>query len=1170
MFRKTAEFIIRFRIPILIVIMAVTLYFLFQFRGVKVLTDLDDFVPQGHPYAKVQKQMEQVFYGGDMVQLVVENKKGDIFNINFLSKMLDLTQDVYLLPGILPPRIASLSDFKTKIAKGYPGGFDVQRLIVGGKPETEEQAKKIKEGVLGDKLIHGRLVSSDLKATNIMAEFRGVDYTELFRKYQALQKKYSDENTNIYLSGRPILLGWIDLFQRKLTRVFGIAVVIMAGMLWLAFRNKRGVIFPLCAAMVSVIWGFGLLGLFGYNLDPLASIMPFLILGIGVSHSVQIMKRYCEEISLNPDAKEACTKVITILAAPCLTSIITDAAAFATLIIVKINMLKTLAIIGTLSLGSITFNVLVLIPICLSFLKPPKKIMFAAGEEARPTIMNRILTRVAILSTQKKGAWGLIGGFSILIIAGIIGTFQMQVGGRAPGAGAFYEDASYSTDTKAIGEKFPGAITYYLVFEGKERDAIKDVRILKNIETLQTHLKKNPQVGGSLSLSDFIKRMNVTMNEGDQSFYEIPYVGEPPHGIPNSKLARCRIAEYLNLYTSGVPEEFNFIVDYEYRFTNLQAFLKDMDADTLASVIKDTKDFIENNWKRGSCSLLFGKGDGTFEKRVNYDVKGDWPRSLTCSDFNGDKRQDLAVVNEWSNNVSLLFGKGDGTFQPAINYPVGEAPDFLCSSDFNEDGKQDLAVSNSGGRDISVLLGKGDGTFEPAKNYPTGKKSRFLVSSDLNGDGKLDIVVANEGSDTLSILLNNGDGTFKKAKEYPTEAEPQFVTAADFNGDGKMDLAVSHGVGYSVALYQGQGDGTFTGADDYWLACNQSFLTSSDLNGDGKADLILSKYGENSVTILLGKREGVSQKPGAPIKKEEKKREVASGEVIGAELDWMKVTEIHPFFEKAVDYKVGMEPHFLVTGDFNKDGWQDLAAVNNFSNNVSVLLGKGNGTFQSVVNYEVGECPNFLGASDFNGDGKVDLAVVNEEYGAVKPHVAGGLGGVVAAINEELRSGLVSNMIQISLIVFICCALMLRSWVGAIIIMISLFTRVIATYGVMGFTSIPLSLYTTPIASMGIGIGVDYVIYVIARIQEELALTKGGNMQEATIKALNTTGRAVFYTVSAVVIGCLIFILSPLKFQMELGAMIAVIIGLNGLGAICLVSPVLYLMKPKFIYNYIP
>ena len=1163
MFRKSAEVIIRFRIPVLILIMGITIYFFFQFKGVKVVTDLDDFVPQGHPYAKVEKMMERIFHGGDLVQVVVENKQQDIFNIDFLSKMLDLTQDVYLLPGIIPPRLASLSDYKTKIAKGFPGGFDVHRLVEGGKPKTEQQVQKIKAGVLGDNLIYGRLVSRDLKATNIMAEFRNVDYPELFEKFQNLQKKYSDANTSIYLSGRPILLGWIDFSQRKLVRVFWIAVLIMALLLYAAFRNMRGVILPLCAAMVSVIWGLGLLGVLGFKLDPMASIMPFLILGIGVSHSVQIMKRYYEGISHNKNPKEVSIKVIEVLAAPALTSIITDAAAFATLIVVKINMLKTLAIIGTLSLGSITFNVLVLIPICLSFMSPPKKIVFTDTE--RKNFMSWILTRIAIFSTERKGAWVLVGSFLIIIIIGIVGTSLMQIGGRAPGAGAFYENAPYSIDTKAIGEKFPGAITYYLIFEGREKDAVKDVRILKKIEEFQNYFKKNPQVGGSLSLCDFIKRMNVVINDGNESFYEIPYVGEPPHGLPDSMMTRKRIAEYLDLYTAGVPEEFNFIIDYEFRLTNLQAFLKDTDAVTLASVLQDTRKFLDKSWSRGSFSILSGKGDGTFEKALTLGKGLEWPRALITDDFNADNQPDIAIVNGWGNTVSIFLGKQGGLFQASVAYPVGENPNFICFGDFNKDGIKDLAVSNSGGNDISILMGKKNGTFEHAKNYISGKKPRFLLSSDFNGDGNADLAVVNEGSNSLSILLGDGFGAFTKSADYNTEQEPQFVAAGDFNGDGTIDLAVSHWVGYLIALYKGQGDGTFKRAEDYWTACNLSYITSADLNSDRKSDLIFSKYGQNSVTILLGKKEGISA-PAAEAEKTEKKS-AKDAETLGAELEWMRETKIHPFFEQQMSYNVGMEPHFVVAADFNKDGHPDLAAVNNFSNNISILLGTADKMFQPATNYGVGGSPNFVCAADFNGDGNIDLAVVNEEYGIVKPHMAGGLGGVVAAINDELRSGQVENMIQISLIVFICCAIMLKSWIGAVIIMISLFTRVIVTYGVMGFTGIPLSLYTTPIASMGIGIGVDYVIYVIARIQEELWATRDNNIQQATIRALNTTGRAVFYTVSAVVTGSLIFILSPLKFQMELGTMVAVIIGLNGLGAIALISPLIYLIKPKFIFK---
>jgi len=783
MFRKTAEFIIRFRIPVLIIILAATVFFVLQFQGVRIVTNLDDFVPQGHPYAKVQKMMENTFQGGDMVQVTIVDKRGDVLNVETLQKLLRITRKIYLMEGIIPPRLVSLLDYKTKLVRGNPDGWNTLRLVKA-IPTKKEELEVLRANLRSDELLYGRLISKDWKAILILAEFRDVDYVYLFKQFREIVEKERDTNTEIHLSGRPILLGWIDYYQRKLLNIFYVAIILMAILLYVAFRNLRGVILPLFAAMVSVMWGLGLLGILGFKLDPMAAVMPFLILAIGVSHSVQIMKRYYEEISRNSDAKEVCTKVIAVLAAPALTSIITDAAAFATIMTVKIKMLQTLAVIGTLSLFSITFNVLVLIPVCLSFLRPPKKIVME--ERGKKTVMNKILTRTAILSTQRKGAWGLIGGFLILIIIGMIGTAMMQVGGRAPGAGAFYEDAPYSIDTRAIGEKFPGAITYYIVFEGGKYDAIKNPQLLRDIEALQLFLHHHPKVGGSLSLVDYLKRMHVVTHDGDERLYRLPELGEPKLGYcEDGKRIRDIVAAYMYLYSQGVPEEFNFVMTYDYRATNLEVFLKDMEADTIKEIIQTSKDFVDKNWK---------------------------------------------------------------------------------------------------------------------------------------------------------------------TKE-------------------------------------------------------------------------------------------------------------------------------------------------------------------------------------------------------------------------VKVHIAGGLAGVVGAINEELKSGMISNMIQISLIVFLCCALMLKSWVGAIIIMISLFSRIIVTYGVMGFTNIPLSMYTEPIASMGIGIGVDYVIYVIARIKEELALTKDNNIQEATIKALNTTGRAVFYTVSAVVIGGVIFVLSPLKFQMELGTMMAVIIGLNGLGAIALMAPIIYLIKPKFMFR---
>jgi hypothetical protein len=82
-------------------------------------------------------------------------------------------------------------------------------------------------------------------------------------------------------------------------------------------------------------------------------------------------------------------------------------------------------------------------------------------------------------------------------------------------------------------------------------------------------------------------------------------------------------------------------------------------------------------------------------------------------------------------------------------------------------------------------------------------------------------------------------------------------------------------------------------------------------------------------------------------------------------------------FAPAVAYGVGTGPCSAVFGDFNGDGKLDLAVANSSSNNVSILLGSGNGTFAMAVNYNVGAGPSSVAAGDLNGDGKLDLAVAN-------------------------------------------------------------------------------------------------------------------------------------------------------------------------------------------------
>src|SRR3989442_975233 len=144
---------------------------------------------------------------------------------------------------------------------------------------------------------------------------------------------------------------------------------------------------------------------------------------------------------------------------------------------------------------------------------------------------------------------------------------------------------------------------------------------------------------------------------------------------------------------------------------------------------------------------------------VSFIARGDFavgpnPRPVAVGDFNGDGRPDLAVANNYSNDVSVLLGNGDGTFQPAQSYVVGNYPGSVAVGDFNGDGRPDLAVTNAISNTVSVLLGNGDGTFQPAQSFAAGLNPYSVAVGDFNGDGRPDLATVING-DRKSTRLNS-------------------------------------------------------------------------------------------------------------------------------------------------------------------------------------------------------------------------------------------------------------------------------------------------------------------------------------------------------------------------------------------------------------------------------
>jgi outer membrane protein assembly factor BamB len=312
------------------------------------------------------------------------------------------------------------------------------------------------------------------------------------------------------------------------------------------------------------------------------------------------------------------------------------------------------------------------------------------------------------------------------------------------------------------------------------------------------------------------------------------------------------------------------------------------------------------NLDSSTVSILRNDGAGGFEIDRTLTVAGG-PDSIVAADLNRDGRVDLALNAPLAAppGVSILLGSttAPGGFAATV-VAVGTAPGDLALGDFDKDGDLDLAVCDAvmppQAGHVRILSNDGDGVFTPGPSADVASQPTAIAAADFDGDGDLDLAVGNVGSDNVQILTNTA-GSFLVSRTLVlpgTDLEPVSVAAADFDADGDPDLAVAAYAGDHLHLYRND-NGTLTSTpvvsrDAPYLL--QS-VTAADVNLDGRPDLLAVATG---LTVFRGR---------------------------GA-LD----------FEPPDTVVAGWSPWFVAVGDFSRDGWPDLAVVNEGSSDVSLLI----------------------------------------------------------------------------------------------------------------------------------------------------------------------------------------------------------------------------------------
>ena len=338
-------------------------------------------------------------------------------------------------------------------------------------------------------------------------------------------------------------------------------------------------------------------------------------------------------------------------------------------------------------------------------------------------------------------------------------------------------------------------------------------------------------------------------------------------------------------------------------------------------------------------------------------------------------------------------------------------------------GRAKLAQSVSSVVTLSVV-GKSATTISV-----NGNPGNYTLTAGVTGSGiptpsgtvsYVDTSNNNASLGTAQVTAGTAVLTLTNPSNVPSGDTAWSATTADFNGDGIPDLAVANYGDGTVSIYLGNGDGTFTQAKGSPIPGEFDALSivAGDFNQDGIPDLAMETgYSDGTVTVLLGNGDGTfTSAPNSPITVGgdfNTPGALAVGDFNGDGIpDLVAFNDFNVISDPGImtvllgkgdgtftvgnPVSVGSAPISVAVGDFNGDGIADLGIANFAGANVTILLGNGDGTFKAATNSPVAveAFPWSIAIGDFNGDGITDLAVANSKYTSGPPGTVSVLLGV--------------------------------------------------------------------------------------------------------------------------------------------------------------------------------
>lgn len=526
MWRKIGQFILAYRVPLLILLSAITALMSYWGSKVELSYEFSRAIPANHPANKTYQAFKEK-YGQDGNMLVLGIQTSDFFNEKIFNDYALLQRQLKKVNGVTD--IISVPSAVNLVRQPETEKLNAVALFPE-KTMTQAEIDSSKAIFLSLPFYRNFLYNPETNAwlmgvsidKQMINSSKRNDVVENIRQLsETFGKKHSQE---IYLSGLPLIRTELSTRIAKEMQWFLLASVVLSALiLLLFFRSFSSMLLSLGVVIIGVLWSLGTMHLLGFKITLLTALIPPLVVVIGIPNCIYFLNKYhvayTETIRTASPREAKRESLVTMVGRMGIVTLFCNLAAaigFAVFALTKSEILQEFGMVAGINIMALFFISLVLIPAVLSLLPAPQPKHIKYIENAR---LNRWLDRLERWSLNHRK---LIYSVTFIIIAAsLLGIMRLK------SVGYIVDDLPQTdkiyTDLKFFEKNFKGVMPLEIIVDTKKKYGVsRNLGNLLRIDSLSQYLAARPEIARPLSITEGLKFAKQAFFEGDSASYSMP------------------------------------------------------------------------------------------------------------------------------------------------------------------------------------------------------------------------------------------------------------------------------------------------------------------------------------------------------------------------------------------------------------------------------------------------------------------------------------------------------------------------------------------------------------------------------------------------------------------------------------------------------------------------